>query len=110
LQAYDFDIQYVKVKKNVVANALSGKLEICSLAEISTDCKSHLLVEYSKNKFDGELMDHNLQDDRYKVVDDIIYNKDHIYLVSESTLKEKIMKVMHDAPLVGHLGHFKTYR
>jgi hypothetical protein len=67
-------------------------------------------VEYSKNKFACELMDHSVQDDRYKVVDDIIYYKDRIYLVPESTLKEKIMEAMHDAPLAGHLGYFKTYR
>jgi hypothetical protein len=81
LQAYDFDIEYVKGKKNAVVDALSRKPEICSLAEISADWKSHLLVEYSKNKFACEVMDHNVQDDRYKVVDDIIYYKDHIYLV-----------------------------
>jgi hypothetical protein len=38
----------------------------------------------------------------YKVVDDVIYYKDHIYLVPESTLKEKIMKDMRDTPLAGH--------
>jgi hypothetical protein len=46
----------------------------------------------------------------YKVVVDIIYYKDHIYLVRESTLKEKIMRAMHDTPLVGHPGYVKTYR
>ena len=61
-------------------------------------------MEYSKNKFACEVTDHSVQDERYKVVDDIIYYKDHIYIVPESTLKENIMKAMHDAPLVGHLG------
>ena len=32
-------------------NALSRRPTTCSLMEISTDLKSHLLVEYSKNKF-----------------------------------------------------------
>ena len=31
-------------------------------------------------------------------------------MVSESKLKEKIMRAMHDAPLVGHPRYFKTYR
>jgi hypothetical protein len=108
LQACDFDIEYVKGKKNVVVDALSRKLEICSLADILADCKSHLLVEYSKNTFACDLMDHNIQDDRYEVVDDIIYYKDHIYLVLKSTLKEKITRAMHDAPLVGHPRYFKN--
>jgi len=55
-------------------------------------------------------MDHNIKDDRYKVVDGIIYYKDHIYLVPESTLKENIMRSMHDTPLAEHPGYFKTYR
>jgi hypothetical protein len=46
------------------------------LQEVSTDWKSHLLVEYSKNKFSCELMDGHIQDDRYRVVDDIIFYKE----------------------------------
>ena len=44
------------------------------------------------------------------MVDDIIYYKYHIYLVPESTLKEKIMEAMHNTPLAGHPGYLKTYR
>ena len=55
-------------------------------------------------------MDGHIHDDRYKVVNDIIYYKDRIYLVPESKLKQKILKHMHDSPLAGHLGFLKTYR
>ena len=41
------------------------------------------------------------------MVDEVIFYKDMLYLVLESTLKEKILKVAHGAPLVGHLGFFK---
>jgi hypothetical protein len=109
LQAYDFDIEYVKGKKNVVSDALSRRPEMCSFIEISADWKSHLVVEYSKNKFACEVRDHDTQQDRYKVVDDIIYYKDRIYLVPESALKEKIMEAMHNTPLAGHPRYFKTY-
>jgi hypothetical protein len=51
IQAFDFDIEYVKGKKNIVEDALSRRLAACSLMEISTDWKSYLLVEYSKDKF-----------------------------------------------------------
>jgi hypothetical protein len=57
VHASDFDIEYVKGKKNIVADALSRRHVTCSLMEISADCKSHLLVEYSKNKFACEVMD-----------------------------------------------------
>jgi hypothetical protein len=77
---------------------------------ISADWKSHLLVEYSKDWFSCKLMDGHIQDDRYKVVDDIIYYGASIYLVPESTLREEIMRVIHDTPLTGHLGYFQTYQ
>jgi hypothetical protein len=57
VQAFDFDIEYVKGKKNILVDALSRRPTACSLMEISTDWKSHLLVEYSKNKFTCEVMD-----------------------------------------------------
>jgi hypothetical protein len=110
LQAYDFDIEYVKGKKNVVVDALSRRPSVFSLAEVSTDWKSTLLVEYSKNTFACELMEGTNQDDRYRVVDDIIYYKERIYLVPESMLKDKILREVHDAPLAGHPGYLKTYR
>jgi hypothetical protein len=80
------------------------------LARILADWKSHLLVEYSKDWFACELMDGHIQDDRYRVVDDIIYYRGSIYLVSESTLREEIMRAMHDTPLAGHHGYFRTYQ
>jgi hypothetical protein len=59
-QAYEFDIEYVKGKKNVVDDALSRRQEMCSLSKIYVDWKSKLLVEYSKNNFSCEVMDNNV--------------------------------------------------
>ena len=81
VQAYDFEIEYVKGKNNVVADALSKRSASLSLMSISTDWRSLLLVEYSKNKFACELLDGQIQDDRYRIVDDINYYKGRIYLV-----------------------------
>jgi hypothetical protein len=89
VQAYGFDIEYVKGKNNVVVHALARRPKMCSLSEISADWKSELLVEYSENKCACEMMEGNVQDNRYKVVDDIIYYKCCIYLVLESTLHIK---------------------
>lgn len=112
IQAYDFDIEFVKGKKNVVVDALSRRptvAALCSMSEISADWKSQLLVEYSKNQFACEVMDGQLQDDKYAVIDGVICYKDRIYLVPGSKLKEKIIRAIHDTPLVGHSGYFKTY-
>jgi hypothetical protein len=78
--------------------------------DISTDWKAHLLVEYSKNKFACEVLDGQVVDDRYRVLDDVIFYKDQIYLVPKSTLKGKLLKVCHDSPSAGHQGYFKIYR
>jgi len=78
---YNFDIEFLKGNKNVVVDALSIIPSVYSMTEISVDWKSHLLVEYSKNHFSCKLMDGYVQDDRYMIVDDIIYYKGIIYLV-----------------------------
>jgi hypothetical protein len=49
--------------------------------EISVEWKALLLVEYSKNRFACEILDGQVSDDRYRVIDNIIYYKDQIYLV-----------------------------
>jgi hypothetical protein len=67
-------------------------------------------VEYSKNKFSCEVLDGKIQDDRYRVIDDVILYKDKVYLVLYSRLKKKILATVHDSPLVGHEVFFKTYR
>ena len=66
-----------------------------------------MLVEYSKNTHACQVMDVILQDDRYKVMNDIIYYKDRIYMVLEFKLKLKIMHTIHDAPSADHPRFFK---
>jgi hypothetical protein len=102
--------EYVKGKNNVVADALSRMSPTLSLMDISEDWKSLLLVEYSKNKFVYEVLDGQVTDDRYRVVDDVIYYKDRIYLVPGSHIRQKIMQAAHDSSLAGHQGFLNTYR
>jgi hypothetical protein len=66
-------------------------------------------VEYSKNTFTCEMMEVNIQDGRYRVMDYIIYYKDMIYPVPETKLKDKILREVHDAPLGGNWGYLNNY-
>lgn len=51
IQAYDFDIEYVKGENNVVVDALSWRPAALSLMSIDADWRAQLLVEYSKDCF-----------------------------------------------------------
>ena len=109
LQAYEFEIKYVKGKHNIVADALSWRPAVLSLMDVAHDWNAQLLVEYSKDKHAYEVLDDTHGDDRFRVMDDVIYYKDKIYLVSGYQVREKVMHVANDYPLVGHLGFLKTY-
>ena len=69
IQAYDFDIEYVKGKRNIVADALSRRPTSLSLRGMDADWKAQLLVEYSKDEFACEILDGVVSDERFKVMD-----------------------------------------
>ena len=81
LQAYYFDIEYRKGKNNAVDDALSRKPTLCSLTSISTDWKVSIISEYAKDSFATKILDKLVDDNRYKVVDELIYYKNRIFLV-----------------------------
>jgi hypothetical protein len=75
IHAYDFDIEFVKGKNNVVEDTLSRRPSVYSMTDISVDWKAQLLVGYSKNKFACEVMDGQVIDDNFRIMDDSIYYK-----------------------------------
>ena len=68
------------------------------------------MVEYSKDRFACEVLDGQVTDNRYRVIDEIIYYRNRIFLTEGSQLKEKILQASHDSPLSRHQGFNKTYR
>jgi len=77
---------------------------------LDTDWRARLLVEYCKDRFACEVLDGQVADDRYRVVDEIMYYRDRIFLTKGSHLKKKILQASHDSPLASHQGFTKTYR
>ena len=71
IQAFYFDIEYVKGKNNVVAYATSKRPSI-SLTEFAEDWKGILEVEYAKDKFSCEIFYGNHHDDMYNMLEGII--------------------------------------
>ena len=102
LQAYDFDIEYLKGKNNVVVDALSRKPTLCSLTSISTDWKISIVSKYFKDSFSTKILDKLVDDNMDKVVDESIYYEIRIFLVPGSKTTERILRAFHDTPLVGH--------
>ena len=109
IQAFEFYMEYVKGKNIVVTDALSRRPSI-SLMDVAENWKATLEVEYAKDNFSCELFDGTNNDDRYKVLEGIIYYKGRIYLVPNSGLKEENLNEARDSPLASHPGFFKTYR
>ena len=68
-------------KHNVVADALSKRPARLSLMSICHDWKEQLLVEYSKDCWACKILEGSYADERYKVMDEVIYYKGCIFLV-----------------------------
>ena len=51
---------------------------------ITKNWKDMLLVEYAKDKFDCDVLDGLMGDDKYRIFNGLIYYKDIIYLVQDS--------------------------
>jgi hypothetical protein len=110
IHAYEFDIEFVKGKNNVVADALSRRPSIYAMTNVSVDWKDHLVMEYAKHQFACQLMDEQVQDDNFRIIDNLIYYKGQIFWVSGSSFKAKVLQACHDSPMAGHQGTGKTYR
>ena len=91
VQAYDFDIEYVQGKHDVVLDALSRRLAGLSLMSICHDWKAQLLVEYSKDRRAYEILEGIHADEHYRVMDEVIYYKGRIFLVPNLLLRERVL-------------------
>ena len=80
IQEFDIFIEYVKGKNNLVAYSLSRRPSIY-LMEVTENWKVILKVEYAKDKFSCDIFYGTNHDDRYTVLEGIIYYKYRIYLV-----------------------------
>ena len=56
----------------MVADALSWRPTTLSLMSVDSDWKAQLLVEYSKDCFTHEILDVQVTDEKYRVMDEVI--------------------------------------
>lgn len=69
MQAYEFEIEYVKGKKNIVTHPFD------SILVITIDWKAKLMIEYVKNDFASKIIDGLIFDKTFRVRDGLIYTR-----------------------------------
>jgi hypothetical protein len=94
----------------VVADALSRRPSIYAMTCVFVDWKDHLVMEYAKDQFACQLLDRQVQDDNFRIINDLIYYKGQIFLIPGSAFKAKVLQACHDSPMARHQGIGKTYR
>jgi hypothetical protein len=60
------------------------------------------IIDTTESSYLGQVV--NAQDDRDRLRDDMIYYRGDTYLVPKATIKEIIMRAMHDTPSIGLPG------
>ena len=84
IQAYNFDIEYVKGTNNVVADALSRQYHINTITSYSQDWKRDIIVEYTKDPQTRRIMEGDPPSDEYKIVEELIFYKGRIFLAENA--------------------------
>lgn len=102
---YNFDIDCVKGKNNIVVDALSCNPYLCSIASIFMEWINSIIAEYAKDPQTSDILEGNIPNEKYKVVEELILYKNRLLLAPSSKLKEKIIREHHDNLLVGHQGY-----
>uniref|UniRef100_H3A0Q7 Reverse transcriptase RNase H-like domain-containing protein n=1 Tax=Latimeria chalumnae TaxID=7897 RepID=H3A0Q7_LATCH len=110
LQEFQFDVKYRKGTLNHVSDALSRASANPTLTDVPSCCL--VTTELTELETVPELNWDRIPTPDIKV-DGLVYRKpsielNNLKLFVPETLRIDIMKLYHDCPLAGHLGHTKT--
>jgi len=116
LTLFDFDIEYVKGKTNVVADGLSRMVCHQSSAQVNAAASirsSPLLSDIdaacaNDQAYQQVMRKHHRPTDAVEIKDGRLYYKHRLYIPNDRTLKTRILHECHDTTLAGHLGRDKT--
>lgn len=83
LQSFDFEIQYIRGKKNTTADTLSRNPSFYSLSSIIANWKKTITTEYTKDKFTQGILDGAIRNKRYTVREGLILKRNRKFLTQK---------------------------
>lgn len=118
INEFDFKITYIKGKENMVADALSKRVQVNHIVVMSsygTNLQDHILQAGQQDDRYKELR-HNLQQhgigeqdvDYHLSVDGLVRFRNRIYVSNTSELKKLTLRQFHAKPYSSHSGYQKT--
>ena len=112
---YDMDIEYQPGKNNVVADALSRRVDQqVNAVTRSSSSPTNALHDRIRAAYRDDELCRNLLDNSserrtdYVLRDGLLYKDGKLYIPNNKQIKTLIMHESHDTPIAGHMGADKT--
>jgi len=119
LQEYDFEIEYLPGRDNVVADALSRRAYASTISIVRGQLGILVKETLPSDAYFGEtykMLNGVLTEEilgkygKYRLDDGLLFYEGRLCIPDVREIQESILRDCHDIPIAGHPGFSKTYR